>query len=168
MGCRSSSVAALLAIGVSALAGCGRQDSPVAVQTVRLAVIAGAKHGGAPFAQSLTQEVTTSPMYAGDADGTGSALITVNLGQREVCWDVSVADIVLPGTAAHIHEAPAGVRGGIVVSLTPPGITGRSVGCAADLDAALLQDILTDPESYYVNVHTIDFPAGAIRGQFGR
>jgi len=32
-------------------------------------------------------------------------------------------------------------------------------------DAAILQEILDDPAGYYVNLHTEDFPPGAIRGQ---
>jgi hypothetical protein len=150
----------------AALVGCG-PDAPTATETVELRVVPGAEHGGRPLTTPMTQEVTTVPPWEGDPDGTGSALITVNLGQREICWQLSVSDITLPATAAHIHRAPPSVRGDIVVFLTAPNATGAAVGCASELNGDLLQDILVSPESYYVNVHTTDFPPGAIRGQLG-
>jgi hypothetical protein len=149
------------------LAGCA-QDAPTATHTVQLAVVTGADQGGRPFADTLSQEVTTSPPYAGDPDGTGTALITLNLGQGEICWHTSVSNIALPATASHIHHAVAGVRGSIVVVLSPPDETGEAVGCRSGLDRMLLGDILQHPDSYYVNVHTTEFPSGAIRSQLDR
>jgi hypothetical protein len=69
------------------LAGCSGDDTfPSEVTTVSLAVVPGSDHGGLPFATDLTQEVFHHPTdYAGDVDGTGSALITINLGQGEIC-----------------------------------------------------------------------------------
>ena len=159
-------LAALLAIA-PALTGCG-QDAPTEVTTVQLAVIAGAEHGGAPFSTPMTQEVTTVPAWQGDPDGSGVALITINLGQREICWEMSVSDITLPATASHIHKAAVGVRGGIVVGLTAPDATGLVTGCTAGVSRELLAEILNSPADFYVNVHTSDFPAGAIRGQLER
>jgi hypothetical protein len=149
---------------VVGLAGCA-SESPMTVGTVSLAVIPGADHGGRPFSTILTQEVTTQPVWAGDPDGAGSALITVNLGQREICWDVSVSAISLPATASHIHRAAPGVRGAIVVGLTAPNAAGTSRGCTSGLDADLLREILQSPEAFYVNVHNAPYPAGAVRGQ---
>src|SRR5262245_38925703 len=125
---RFTRLAALVAVGSTALAGCGsEQAGPVAVTTVRLAVVAGAQHGGAPFTTGMTQEVWQTPMvYAGDPDGTGSALITVNRGQGEVCWQVSVSGIVVPASSSHIHRAAPGVQGPIVVPLIAPDATGAS------------------------------------------
>ena len=164
---RSIRLAALAAASAT-FAGCAQeQATPVGVETVRLTVIAGADHGGAPFSTPMSQEVTATPVWSGDPDGTGTALLTVNRGQREVCWDLSVSDIVLPATFAHIHKAPPGVRGGIVVSLSAPGNSGRATGCASNVDPALLSEILVTPASFYVNVHTTDYPAGAVRGQLG-
>jgi len=165
---RSSRLAALLAIVTAAVVGCRQgQESPVELPTVRLAVVAGAEHGGRPYSTPMRQEVTTTPAWQGDVDGTGQALITVNIGQREICWETSASNITLPAAASHIHKADPGIRGPIVVPLSPPGAGGTASGCASGLDPALVKDILTNPAAYYVNVHTSDFPAGAVRGQLG-
>jgi hypothetical protein len=167
---RFTRFAALVAVGSTALAGCSSdQEAPVAVvSTVRMAIVAGAEHGGAPFTTGMTQEVTHTPAWTGDADGTGSALITVNRGQREVCWDVSVSDIQLPATASHIHRADPGIRGPIVIALSAPNATGSAAGCASDVDPALLKELVESPESFYVNVHNATYGAGAVRGQLAR
>lgn len=144
-------------------------ESPTPTEaTVRLAVIAGSDHGGAPFSETLTQEVTTVPVWAGDPDGSGTALITMNRGKGEVCWQESVSNIALPATASHIHHQVAGIRGPIVITLSPPGAAGTSLGCQSGVNGDLIRDILENPASYYVNVHTTDFPAGAIRAQLAR
>ena len=160
--------AALLTLTSLSLAGCAREAPTGEATTVRLAVIAGAEHGGRPFSAHMTQEVTTQPVWAGDADGAGVALITVNAGQREICWETTVSDVLLPATASHIHRAAPGVRGGIVVFLSAPDSRGVATGCASGLSRDLLEEILQHPESFYVNVHTMDFPAGAIRAQLAR
>ena len=101
----------------------------------------------------------------GDPDGTGTATITLNPGQSEVCFELTVADIA-PATAAHIHLAPAGEPGPVVVGLTAP-TSGSSTGCVT-ADRELISDIIRTPSAYYVNVHNADFPAGAIRGQLSK
>ena len=153
------------------LAACsGDQAGPT--ESVRLAIVGPASHGGRPFLQQLTQEVTTTPVWSGDPDGRGTALITVNLGKSEVCWETTVSDITLPATASHIHKAGVGIRGPIVIPLSPPVATGNGNGfasaCRGGVDSELLRDILENPQDYYVNVHTSDYPAGAIRGQMGQ
>ena len=104
----------------------------------------------------------------GDPDGTGTARVIVNYGQKRVCFELTAAHIVTP-TAAHIHFAPVGVAGGVVVPLTAP--TGpdpyTSSGCV-DVSAAVAKGILKNGAGYYVNVHNADFPAGAIRGQLAK
>src|SRR5215831_2481727 len=115
MGTRSSRLAMVLAVVPAVVIGCGQEHrSPVELPTVRLAVVAGAEHGGRPHSTPMTQEVTTTPPWQGDADGTGEALITVNFGQREICWELAASSISLPATGAHIHKAAPGIRGAIV------------------------------------------------------
>lgn len=38
-------------------------------------------------------------------------------------------------------------------------------GCRAGVDRALLEDILQNPNDYYVNVHNATYQPGAVRGQ---
>ena len=102
----------------------------------------------------------------GDPDGSGTAAITINRGLGEVCWTLEVSGITLPSIGAHIHVAPVTDPGPIVIPLTPPGATGSSSGCTT-VDRGLAKAIAKDPAAYYVNVHTTDFPAGAIRAQLG-
>jgi len=100
----------------------------------------------------------------GDTDGTGTASITVNPGQSRICYELKVSNIGT-ATAAHIHSAPVGVAGPVVVPLAAPS-DGDSSGCV-DVTRSLADAIRKAPQGYYVNVHNADFPAGAIRGQLG-
>jgi hypothetical protein len=130
--------------------------------SLTLAPVANA--GGQPFRTVLTGAAERPG--PGDPDGQGTATITINRGLDEVCWFISVSDITLPAIGAHIHVAPVTDPGPIVVPLTPPDATGTSSGCVA-VDGDLAKAIAKDPAAYYVNVHTTDFPAGALRAQLG-
>lgn len=114
-----------------------------------------ASGGGAPRVTTLSGAEEVPPA---DPDGSGFASIRLNVGQATVCWEISFEGIDEP-FAAHIHAAPAGVNGPVVVPLNP--IAG---GCTS-ADPALIQAIVDFPEQYYVNVHNEPFPGGALRGQ---
>jgi hypothetical protein len=120
--------------------------------------------GGQPFVTTLEGE--NEVPVTGDLDGTGTAALTLNRGTGEVCWSISVSGIALPATAAHIHEAPVGDPGDVVVTLGAPGADGTAAGCTT-ADRELVKDIAKNPTEYYVNVHNADFPGGALRGQIG-
>jgi hypothetical protein len=103
----------------------------------------------------------------GDTNGKGSASVTFD--GRQLCWGIAVANLSRP-VGAHIHKARSGKDGSIVVPLQQPadGDPGASSGCET-VSAALARAIRRRPGDYYVNVHTDEFGAGAIRGQlFGR
>jgi len=125
-------------------------------------IIEGAGQGGRPLSAILTGAAEVPG--PGDPDGDGTALVTLNQGQGMVCFELVVSDITLPATAAHIHAGAAGVGGPVVVSLAAPDETGVARGCR-EADPELIKAIRQTPEAYYVNVHTADFPAGAVRGQ---
>src|SRR5919109_3197000 len=100
---------------------------------------------------------------AGDKDGAGSfsAVITGN----QLCYGLAVRDIADP-IASHIHRGGPNKNGPIVVPLTPPqsGDPGHASNCTM-LSPQLVAQIRRNPGRFYVNVHTTDFPDGAIRGQ---
>jgi hypothetical protein len=107
----------------------------------------------------------------GDPDGRGAAVIRINTDTDRICWALAVRGIELPAIAAHIHQAPAGVNGPIVVTFSPPTAPNRflerlgigfSHGCTT---SPIADAIVADPSGFYVNVHNTPFPAGALRGQ---
>jgi hypothetical protein len=99
----------------------------------------------------------------GDPNASGTA--SVKVSDSQVCFDVQWSGI--KATASHIHLAPKGRAGAIVVpffkSDTPLGAT-RKQGCT-EVSATLAKAIASNPGAYYVNVHDTPFPKGAIRGQ---
>lgn len=104
----------------------------------------------------------------GDPNGRGTAVIRLNAARERVCFNISMRRIN-GSTAAHIHEAPAGEPGPIVVTLfSTPSNRRLRQGCVTDVDAALIRRILASPRAFYVNVHNTDYQAGAIRGQLRR
>ena len=75
--------------------------------------------------------------------------------------DVAVSRHQSPRT---FIAAPVGVAGPIVVNFPPP-VGGSSSGCLEGIDRVLLREIALNPGAFYVNVHTTELPAGAVRGQ---
>jgi hypothetical protein len=135
--------------------------SALALATITFA--GGSVAGGRPFTVTMTG-ADEAPGPA-DPDGSGTAHFTLNEGQEEICFELAVSNIA-PATAAHIHQAPAGVPGPVVVPLTAP-TNGTSSGCV-DVDPELIKAIRQNPEEYYVNVHNAEFPPGAVRGQLSK
>src|SRR6267142_7270685 len=116
--------------------------------------------GGVAFDITLLGEAETP---TGDPVGNGTATVRLRLGQAQACYKVAAKN--LPASVgAHIHSGAAGSAGPVVIPFATPGADGTASGCATTT-RPLVAAILKDPGSYYVNVHTAEFPAGAIRGQ---
>jgi hypothetical protein len=119
--------------------------------------------GGRPFTTTLlgANEVPAAP----GSDLVGTAKVTINVGQHELCWDLdyTTTQTVI---AAHIHHAPAGLAAPVIFGFFNPPASATVVnsGCREG-SPALLADIVAHPSDYYVNVHTTAHPAGAGRGQ---
>ena len=101
----------------------------------------------------------------GDKDGSGTSLVRIQGNQ--VSYAFTWTGIGAP-TEGHIHQGPAGVNGAVKIPFfgtkLPDGRT-SVVGTVTVDDANLLANIKSHPEQFYVNLHTADFPDGAVRGQ---
>lgn len=107
---------------------------------------------------------TTLKKGAGDPDGSGGAVVTID--GTTLCYGITVKNLDQP-VAAHIHRGTKHENGPVVVPLTAPatGDPGASSGCVANVSADLVAAIAEHPKDYYVNVHTAAYPGGAVRGQ---
>ena len=117
----------------------------------------------------LTATLTGAAEVPGPGDPNGAGLFEgrVNPGLGRICYSLSAGNIG-DATAAHIHVGGADVAGDPVLTLdTPDGDDEDSQECQ-DIDRSLAQALIRDPADYYVNIHTGDFPDGAIRGQLSR
>lgn len=121
------------------------------------ALVAGAQ---TTLVAALKPNAETPP---GDPNGSGAATVTIDPVSGQVCFQINVTGIQ-PATASHIHEAPAGSNGPVVVPLNTTGFTGNASGCVTG-DKTKLAAIVANPSGFYVNVHTAAFPGGAVRGQ---
>jgi hypothetical protein len=101
----------------------------------------------------------------GNTDARGNATVRITPGRNRVCYSVTYRNIP-QATMAHIHSGRAGVAGPPVVTLRMPR-GGMSDGCA-NVSRALARDLINRPDRFYVNIHSVAFPDGAIRGQFHR
>jgi hypothetical protein len=107
---------------------------------------------------------------AGDPDGRGVGFVGFR-GRTTVRFAFTWSAIAAP-TAAHIHIGDVAQAGPVVVPFfaTPTGLPAALNGVCGEVeaDAALVHRIRNAPSRYYVNLHNVDFPGGAIRGQLVR
>lgn len=96
------------------------------------------------------------------ASGSGTATVTIRIGMSRLCSTLTVNG-VMDVTVAHIHRVSTGA---IVVPLTAP-TTGTASGCTT-VEKALLQEIVRNPDAFYVNVHTTAFTNGQVQGTLSK
>jgi len=106
----------------------------------------------------------------GDADGHATSFVCAS--GKTVRFSFSYGGIA-PPMAGHIHQAPVGVNGPVVVPFfaAPAGLPATLNGIAGvvtGLDPKLVAQIARHPDGVYTNLHNAEFPAGAIRGQLFR
>jgi hypothetical protein len=152
LACVVAMTAGMLVISSSAFA---QQATPL------FAVLNGGNECASPPAPAVCRH--------GDLNGFGSATV-IFPNATTVCFGIVVGGLGSRVILAHIHSATSGINGPIVIPFiqppTPPapGNPGAFSGCVPGARATI-SAIRADPTKFYVNVHTMVFPAGAIRGQ---
>jgi hypothetical protein len=136
------------------------------ITTAAAAFVLTAGVAGAGPALPLNPEQETSTVVS-DASG----FFTYEVTGSELCYTLEVRNMTADPFAAHIHIGARHVAGPVVVPLvTPPGATSTASACVTATEGgpmtpAELAGIVADPRAYYVNVHTVNYPGGEIRGQ---
>jgi hypothetical protein len=144
------------------------------MRTARLGAVVAAAAAlllfGAGPAQAETVTLTASGSGAEEAPDPGQegatiqATFTIDTTTGAMTYTVRVAGNNEPAAAAHIHQAPAGQAGPVVVPLDAAAVN-AGTQATATVDPALAAQIAASPANYYVNAHSPSFPGGFARGQ---
>ncbi|MFF4219772.1 CHRD domain-containing protein [Streptomyces nondiastaticus] len=129
------------------------------------------REGAAFFAAALNgaNEVPAADGKAtGDKDGQAVAFLRVQ--GDDVSFAFSFRGIAAP-TAAHLHQGERGKNGDVRIPFfaqkLPDGRT-SATGTVKVTDRKLLDALASGPGGFYLNLHTGEFPGGAVRGQVHR
>lgn len=133
-----------------------------------MAAPAGAAQFVAYFNLAGVNEVNaqTGDLGAGDPDGWATAQILIDPDADSLTWHIWYQNLG-ELTAMHIHRGAFGVNGPVWKNLMLPGGhagNGHLMGLVHDLPADL-PDLLANPLGFYLNIHTNEFPGGAVRNQ---
>jgi hypothetical protein len=131
-----------------------------------LVLATGAIAGGRPLTASLSaaNEVQTPAV---NSPATGTTRVDLNQGVETICWEISGSGLTGTPQAAHIHRGAAGQNGPVEVLLFGTATSLPASDCTST-PAELIKEIRMSPDMFYVNVHTVSFPNGEMRGQLGR
>lgn len=137
---------------------------------VRRIAVAAALALAAGFASQST--MAADPPMAGlsgaqevppnQSKATGKSTLMI-AADKSVTGGVEVMGMT--ATAAHIHEAPAGTNGGVIVPLTKSGDNSFVAPPGAKLTDAQYESYKAG--KLYVNVHSAAYPGGEVRMQLG-
>lgn len=134
----------------------------VAALAGAIALVAGM--AGEAIAKPVTLVATLgggAETAGGDPDGLGGFKADVDDETGDFCFTLWADNTTKP-TMAHVHEGSAGNDGKPVATIE---VTGKDSDDCIAMEPELLKKIIAAPSAYYVNVHTADFPKGAVRGQ---
>jgi len=123
---------------------------------------------GSVFAQTLGAVLTGSQESPATASpGFGNFTGTFDSVRANMTVSLTVSNLGAPISGYHIHEKAAGSpNGSVVVNFQGLGgvFTNNRLTGTFPVAADVAARMLANPSNFYVNVHTTQFPGGAIRG----
>jgi len=166
----------MTALAVAA-AGCG-SDSPSAPTGPPTTIV---------FTAALSPANEVPPVTNADANGRGTGTFTLNLtrdGAGAITAATSTFVLTLTGfpagtvvRAMHIHPGAPGVNGPPLIDSGLTAATALTLAAGTltnqtfaniPLAATSAQEMITNPNGFYFNVHTALNPGGAVRAQLVR
>ena len=100
----------------------------------------------------------------GDPDGWVNGFIDVDPVASHVCTSFGELSRLGVPTEVHLHDGAVGTNGPILATLdVPPQVGG--IGTCVSVADDVIDAILADPSSFYVDLHTDEFAGGAVRAQ---
>jgi hypothetical protein len=135
----------------------------VALMVGVLIAVGSALGAGGSAVPTYTVHMTGSQeIPKGSPKGKGTFRYQLVTSSGRLCYSLKWSGIGTP-FAAHVHKAPRGTEGVVVIPLSTSAPVAHS-GCVK-VKKSLLLAIKKHPGNYYVNVHTKKYMGGAIRGQ---
>lgn len=128
-----------------------------------ITMLAGGVAADAARSPKLTATLSAAKEVGGAGPAGGKGTFSATFKKGKLCYTLKSTKLPQP-VASHIHKGSATQNGDIVLDLKPAFSKGKASGCVA-VTAALAKQLRKHPASYYVNIHTQKFPAGAARGQ---
>ena len=127
-----------------------------------VAGLAGAAEGGQTYTVAMTGEEETP--VPGPAGAKGAITLNIDTAGGQLCYSGLSYDGPGKADQGHIHKGGKGFAGPVVVNL---GLLEEGKDACVKADAKSLQAVVDDPAGHYVNLHTAEYPGGAVRGQVG-
>jgi hypothetical protein len=121
---------------------------------------AGAAEGGQSYTVTMTGEEETP--VPGPAEATGTITMNLDPAAGQLCYSGLTYDGPGDANQGHIHKGPKGMAGAVVINL---GALEEGKDACVKADKASLDAVIADPAGHYVNLHTSEYPGGAVRGQ---
>ena len=99
-----------------------------------------------------------------DSLGFGSVLLTFDDATNFlVITSGFYEDLLSDITASHIHQAPSGINGPVIITLMHTGGISGELSGGGELTGDQVTSLFN--HGLYINVHSVDFPGGEIRGK---
>ena len=168
------SLAATLALAACGGGGTASQATATPVKTTAAPTPTPTPQTKFVFTADLKSTEENPPIAGTEATCAGSATVTIDQAAKTGVFEMNVrscpADTEVAN--AHIHKGPKGTNGAVVV---PSGLTagefkltggaGTLTKNIATIDAAVVTDILANPDAFYFNIHSKTNAGGVIRAQ---
>ena len=97
--------------------------------------------------------------------GFGLGTVVLDAGQTNITVDLNWSGLTAPATASHIHTGGVGTNGPVTFPFA--GVPAATAGAIPTQTFSITPTQVTDlfAGNLYMNVHTLTFPGGEIRGQ---